>query len=234
MKTIRPVTSWPICLAVILAITMPACSSDDDNNQAVYEITLTNLTNNQPLSSQGYAIHRTGYTAWEPGQSASDGLELLAEAGDPSSFLSSATIDLFVLAIHRNDAPIPPGGSARVEMQSWRYTDLRITAAAMLVNTNDAFTGTAGALIGDLAVGGSKTFQIPAWDAGTEANTESAANVPGPAGGGEGLNQARDDTDFVYLHQGVVTADNGLAASALDESHRWDNPVAEITVTRIS
>jgi len=58
--------------------------------------------------------------------------------------------------------------------------------------------------------------------------------VPGPAAGGEGFNVTRDDlVDRVTVHAGVVTRDDGLSTSALDVSHRFDNPVARIVVTRI-
>jgi len=72
-----------------------------------------------------------------------------------------------------------------------------------------------------------------AYDAGTEANSETAATIPGPAAGGEGYNSTRDDRDTVGGHPGVISADDGLTGSALDASHRFDNPVARITITRL-
>ena len=71
------------------------------------------------------------------------------------------------------------------------------------------------------------------YDAGTESNDESASTVPGPAAGGEGFNLARNDRDFSAVHGGVVTADDGLTGSALDETHRFVGPVAKVVVTRI-
>jgi hypothetical protein len=35
------------------------------------------------------------------------------------------------------------------------------------------------------------------------------------------------------MHPGVVSADDGFATSALTEQHRFDNPVAEIRITRL-
>jgi hypothetical protein len=43
----------------------------------------------------------------------------------------------------------------------------------------------------------------------------------------------RDDRDYVALHPGVVSAADGLAGSALNETHRYQNPVARLVVTRI-
>jgi hypothetical protein len=102
----------------------------------------------------------------------------------------------------------------------------------MLVNTNDAFTGVNGLPIGDLSVGESKIYLSQPWDAGTESNTETAATIPGPAGGGEGFNPVRDDRDYIATHPGVVTGDDGLASSILDESHRFIGPVVKFVVTR--
>ena len=70
------------------------------------------------------------------------------------------------------------------------------------------------------------------WDSGTELNDELAATIPGPAGGGEGFNTTRDDTDVVSFHPGVISQDDGLATSALSGNHRFLNPGARITITR--
>jgi len=36
----------------------------------------------------------------------------------------------------------------------------------------------------------------------------------------------------VLVHAGVISVDDGLTTSALNESHRFDNPVVRITITR--
>ena len=72
-----------------------------------------------------------------------------------------------------------------------------------------------------------------AYDAGTEADSEEAATIPGPAGGGEGFNVARDDqADRVSMHSGVVSNNDGFATSNLTEQHRFDNPVVQIRIER--
>jgi hypothetical protein len=40
------------------------------------------------------------------------------------------------------------------------------------------------------------------------------------------------DSNFVAMHQGVVTKDDGLASSVLNESHRFDNPALGIMIKR--
>ena len=49
-----------------------------------------------------------------------------------------------------------------------------------------------------------------------------------------GFNAARTDiNDVVRGHSGVVTADDGLDTSVLDQSHRFDNSGMMLRITRI-
>ena len=226
----------PTFLSLLMFAVFIGCSSDSDNGlaavEAQYMVTATSLTNNQPLSPLAIVIHNEGYDGWEPGISATDGLEVLAESGDPADFLGEADGNAVVVDTEAGSGVVLPGSSDSVTLTVTHSSGLRFTGATMLVNTNDAFTGVNAGRIGDLAVGESKTFFSQPWDAGTEGNIETAATIPGPAGGGEGFNLARDDQDFVAAHQGVVTLDDGLATSVLDESHRFLGPVARFVVTR--
>ena len=62
---------------------------------------------------------------------------------------------------------------------------------------------------------------------------EAAADIPGPAGGGEGFNPARSDAaDRVAMHAGIVSQDDGFATSDLSEQHRFDNPVMRVHIER--
>ena len=232
MRTIRPEFFLKICVAIVSVFIISACNDSSSSRKSTYKVTVTNLTNNQPLAPQGFVLHTDGYLAWQTGEQATDGIEILAESGNPTAFLDQAITENNVLLTAENASLIIPGSSDSVEIETSRDSDLRISVASMLVNTNDAFTGITDALIGNMAVNESKTVFVPAYDAGTEANSETGATVPGPAGNGEGYNPVQDDSGFIYVHPGVVTADDGLAGSTLNESHRWDNPVAKITVTR--
>ena len=232
----------PICM--VSALFLFACSDSADGpppptptpmeQRVSYEVTVTNLTPNQPLSPTALVFHTAGYDAWELGAPASDGLEMLAESGDITGFLGEAMANTSVVGTAEGTGIIGPGGSDTIEFE----TELRLTAnllfsfATMLVNTNDAFTGRTHIAIDELAVNQSMTLFTRSYDAGTEANSESAASVPGPAGGGEGFNPDRDDNDFVAVHSGVVTFDDGLLSSTLGESHRWLHPVARVVLTR--
>ncbi|MDH5456618.1 MAG: spondin domain-containing protein, partial [Gammaproteobacteria bacterium] len=150
--------------------------------------------------------------------------------------LAEAGADGDVRATASGAGPIGPGGTETItiEVLESDVATLRISTSSMLVNTNDAITALDAVDVSTLAAGTSMTWRTIAYDAGTEANTEEAAHIPGPAGGGEGFNAARDDiADRVSMHAGVVGQDDGFATSGLNNQHRFDNPVARVRITRI-
>lgn len=234
------------CLVSLLALT--ACSNNDANipplpipppppppATATFDVAVTNLTNAQPLSPLAVVGHQDGYAVFTIGSPATAGLEQLAEGGDNSAFLAEADIDVLVLDTGSGMAAVGPAASDLVslEVPESDLPDFRISVITMLVNTNDAITGINAVTVGDMAVGDTLSMYGIAYDAGTEANSEMAAHIPGPAGGGEGFNAARDDiADQVSMHSGVVSLDDGLGTSNLGEQHRFDNPVVRITIMR--
>jgi hypothetical protein len=220
-------------LPLLAVAVLAGCNHNDDKGRVSYEVTVTNLSEAQPLSPPALILHRGGYQPWQVGSAASGGLEQLAEGGSTEALLAEAAAHPEVKATAADTAVILPGASSSVIIKSRDYHDLSLSLAAMLVNTNDGFTGVNAEPVGSLAWHGRRHIELMAYDAGTEANSESAATVPGPAAGGEGYNGARDDRDTVGGHPGVVSADDGLAGSALNASHRFDNPVARVTITRL-
>lgn len=224
-------------LLILLALAglVLGCGGDDDGfivPVRSFEVKVTNLTNNQPLSPLAVVLHTSGYSGWKVGQQASSGLEELAEGGSTGTLISEATASQYVLDTEVGTGIIAPGSSETVTLSAQSLQKLQLTAASMHVNTNDAFSGANGVEINALAAGEQLNIYANVYDAGTEANTETAATIPGPAGGGEGYNATRDDHDFISIHAGVVTSDDGLAGSALDESHRFDTPGIVIAITR--
>lgn len=217
-------------------VSIVACQHEDEkmDSKATFEIDVTNATNGQPLTPVAVVAHTSDFHPWTLGSAASTGLEMLAEGGDVSQFLADADADMNVKETASSEnGPFGPGVTETVMIKVKKPgKDLQISVAAMLANTNDAFTGIANVAVGDLKKGDSMSMLARVYDAGTEGNSESASSMPGPAAGGEGFNATRDDTDFVSIHAGVVTADDGLTASALTEAHRWLGPAAKITITR--
>ncbi|PRO69358.1 spondin domain-containing protein [Alteromonas gracilis] len=221
-----------------------------NGNSAVYTVQITNLTYSQPFAPAAVILHESGFHSFSEGEPASMGIEIMAEGGDPSMVITEAMDSTDFLDAQNSGGILGPrsmGTELTLVVPELDADDLRLTVTTMLVNTNDAFTGLNAANVSNMAVGDIKTFMTVTWDAGTEANTETAATMPGPAagaagGGGEaaGYDVVRDDlTDSVRLHQGVVTSANandpsreGLSTSVLTEAHRFDFPTSRVVITR--
>ena len=240
---IKSKTSLALGVAVVslVSLTLGACgssSSDSDvgmDGMKTYKVTIKNVTANQPLSHAAVILHQPSYHAFQAGSAASVGIERLAEGGRTSVLLDEASADAAHLASKSGSSEIAPGASSIVSLSvDENATGFNVSVASMLVNTNDAFVGVSSGKVAGLAVGQSFAMHIPVWDAGTEANDELASTIPGPAGGGEGFNDSREgDANFVAIHQGVVTHADGLATSALNETHRFNNPGALLRVERV-
>jgi hypothetical protein len=195
-----------------------------------YELSVTNLTNDQPLSPVAVILHKQSHV-FSVGGIASLELEQLAEGGDNSGLMNWG----FALASTSGAAPIVPGASESLMVTIQDVSDASLSVASMLVNTNDGFSGLDAWDLSQLAVGDSWTTNAFTYDAGTEANTEVAGTIPGPADGSEGagFNTDRDDSGYISMHPGVVSSDDGLPTSILTQAHKFDNPSMRIKVTRI-
>ncbi|AOY86872.1 hypothetical protein BKP64_01020 [Marinobacter salinus] len=230
-------------LLLPLAALLAGCDSDNGTllssaREYRYQVTITNLTAGQPLSPAAVVLHSPSWQAFTLGDSASVALEKLAEGGDNSDFITAADADSNVLSAASGLGVIVPGASEQITASASVSSgdEVLMTWASMPVNTNDGLAAIGGVDLSDLAVGESTMFLAISYDAGTEANTESADTVPGPAASGlaEGFNAVRDDVrDAVYIHTGVVTQDDGLSTSTLGGRQRWDNPIASVRVERL-
>jgi hypothetical protein len=230
-----------LAIAILSASLLSACGgSSNDNNDASetdtvsYDITVINLTSNQPLSPLAAQLHSSEYSAWKVGTAASENLEKLAEGGDNSALLNAQSS--YVYSAVSGTGAVGPGASSMLtieaDVNSDMSSDIKLTLISMLVNTNDAFIGKTGVDLSDLAVGETAKHYLPIYDAGTEANSELQGTIPGPADGGEGFNMARDDVDYVARHPGVVGIDQGYSESVLNSTHGFDSPAAILTITR--
>jgi hypothetical protein len=151
---------------------------------ASFDVTVSNLTNAQPLSPAAVIAHQVGYSYFAVGFPATAGLEQMAEGGDNSALIAEADADAGVTVTGSGAGPIGPAASETVtiDMLESELPGLRLSVATMLVNTNDAFTGLNGMPVESMAVGDIVVVRGVAYDAGTEAETETAATIPGPGG----------------------------------------------------
>ena len=232
-----------------LAITLIGCSNDGPitpppapsganpptaDVEVSYDITVTNLTTAQPMSPVAIIAHEPDYSLFTIGESVTVGLEQVAEAGDNTILLEEAnSAGAFTTASSSGLLTPSATESVSITMTDVQSRRAHISLTTMLVNTNDAITAAKNISLNGLQVGESISVTTLSYDTGTEANSEAAGTIPGPADGGEGFNAARDDiADRITLHSGVITADDGMSTSVLNQSHRWDNPVMRVTITR--
>lgn len=226
---------------LVFSITLSACNYSDSKSEVVveppskpdpinyrYEITVTNLTNAQPVSPIVVAFHKDG-KLWQIGEPASEALEVLAESGDNTMYLEEPMLTSVV----SSNGLVMPGSSETLELIQVDLQPMFLSLVTMLVNTNDAFTGINALDISMMTVGEIYSFNTSSYDAGTENNNELMATIPGPAAGGEGFNAERDDVNVVAMHPGVVSKDDGLTNSVLSFSHRLDNPTLNVVITRV-
>ncbi|NRA83341.1 MAG: hypothetical protein HRU22_06080, partial [Gammaproteobacteria bacterium] len=112
-----------IGLALLATISVASCSDSDYVKEEMkpqpkpkpeysYKVTLTNITNNQPMSPLAFALHMADYNPWQIGSAASDGLEMLAERGATADFLA----DPLIVKNGSGDGIIMPGMSQSITL----------------------------------------------------------------------------------------------------------------------
>lgn len=194
-----------------------------------YEVILENLTDDngggaaQVLSPPVMASHNPSVRMWRRGKLASPELAAIAEDA-----INQPMVDLLngASAVHEvvvGDGVIPPGTSARYEIQTVAGAR-RLSFATMLVNTNDAFTGTDALR---LPRRGEKVYYLKAYDAGSEENTELAEHIPGPCCGSPGM--GIETSEKIHPHRGL-TGQGDLDV----DTYGWKGPVAKLTVRRLA
>lgn len=212
--------------AILMAFAMPPAQADDDTDTAVYEIHVTNVTRGQSFTPIMVAVHKAGVKLFALGQPASKELAALAEGGDTGPLSGVLTANPDVLEVITLPGLLAPGKTAVARIRtSGRFN--HVSAAAMLIPTNDAFFA-----LNDVAGPRGRDvlpLESPAYDAGSEPNDELCTSIPGPVCGGEGGSPQADGEGFVHIHAGIHGI-GSLPAAQFD----WRNPVAVISIQRVS
>jgi hypothetical protein len=206
-------------------------------------VSVTNLTHANYFTPLLVVVHADGTSLFAVGQPASAELQAIAEGGDTAGLEAAVTALGGTMVANPAGGLLGPGGNASADLSTTGTANVRLSVVAMLLPTNDAFLGLNSILIPTSP--GTYVYNVPAYDAGTEANDEivnggGAPGAPGipadPSGvgatGGTGAATA-DLNSLVHVHRGVL-GDTSAAGgfSDLDSRvHRWLNPVARIVVT---
>lgn len=233
--------------AILTAVALAA----PDLFAANLTVSVTNLTRGTWFTPLLVSAHPAGFKSFTEGSAASVQIQGVAEAGDTSGVQallpagSSKVVD-------PNGGPLKPGGSVTTMPFTGGAgtSNTQLTILAMLVPTNDGFMSLNA--IDIPAAPGTYTYDVNAYDAGTEANDEKKAaaggiNQPGmifPAflndatgklaaninPNATGFSNATKE-GFVHIHRGIVGSAPG-GPSALDNTaYRWLNPVARVVLT---
>jgi hypothetical protein len=211
-------------LAAGLAVNTPAALA---SGSATYHVTITNITHSINFTPIMVASHRHPVGIFELGAPAGDELAAIAEGGDTSLLQAALEEMSHVVDIQSSGGLLGPGQSVTVVVSA-KHGARRISLASMMLPTNDGFIALDSV---PAPRHGSSTFYSPGYDAGTEANDELCASIPGPTCGGAGLSPGDNpgDEKFVHIHRGTHGVGD-LDAAVYD----WRNPVAKITISRVS
>ena len=209
-------------LAVVAASTLLLGTSFADAGRS-YEVTVTNATANHVLTPVLITTHNKHFTLFEVGGVASNGLAVHAETGNPSELASEVSGARGISDLVTGTGPILFGQSETYTITANKKNRLSFTS--MLATTNDAFAGLNAVALPKK----SATYHVYAYDAGSEANNEDCAFIPGPPCAPTSGN-ARTATS-----EGFITVSNGVhGGSDLNPKKLdWRGPVAIITIKRM-
>jgi len=238
-------------LGAMLALATVAMTPDalarQGRGERMYRVTVMNATLGQPVAPSVIATHSDAFRLFElgpapvPGDAGYDlyfGIATAAETGYPAPLheavaSSPGVWDAQVLATDRTPPVLLPGESNSLTISASGDAKY-LSAAAMLGATNDAFYAVRGVHLPG-GIGDTVRVDATGYDAGSEANAESAATV-GALGAtdddpmtGDGINE--NGEGYIHVHAGIhgVGGTGGLDPA----THDWRNPVVELTIERI-
>ncbi|CAB5105171.1 hypothetical protein D3OALGA1CA_1683 [Olavius algarvensis associated proteobacterium Delta 3] len=206
---------------LLLAFGSPALA-DGKSGARTYYVTITNLTGGQVFSPPIIYTHNGRVDLFSPAEEAPPELVPLAEDGDTGPLAAALGDDPAVFDVFPSEGVVPPGHSVTLQITAkgrFRY----LSAAAMLVSSNDAFFTVENVRV---TRWGSRSRTGVAYDAGSEYNSEECKFIPGPPCGSPGVrDEDREAEGFVFVHSGI----HGIAD--LDPANAdWRNPVVRVTV----
>lgn len=199
---------------------------------AQYTVSITNITPGQTFTPLLVMTHNPDFRFFFMGTPASDALEMLAEGGDTAPLIEAAG-DMATDAV-TTDGLLGPGETVSVTVSGIPDKDFA-SVTAMLIPTNDTFIDFSRIR---LPRKGAIEMLAGALDAGTEANTQSCADIPGPRCGGMGYDAAPDENAEGYVHIGngfhdLGEVDDNNAEVLGPVLYDWGNYVARIVVRRM-
>lgn len=208
-------------------------------------VKINNLSSAQNFTTPIFIVHNKEISLFEWGTPASAELTSLAEEGDTSAietFLQSADVASFVCGYTLGEAPVAPGESYYTEVPTEEKAnctcaDIAMTVLSKVQWTNDAFVGINTVVLPitpwdtlDEPHAAWTPIDSPAYDAGTEANTERCIDIEGgcpntvtPKAGPATPAARLAGEGFIHVSSGI-RGTGDLDANVFD----WANPIAVI------
>ena len=211
---------------------------------AQVDIQITNLTRGSWFTPFLVAAHVPDMSLFSAGNPASTSLQAMAEGGDISALVADLTAVNATLSENPAGGLLMPGASTSTSLNTDGAPDnTALSIVAMLLPSNDGFMGMNSMPIPTEV--GTYSYNISAYDAGTEGNDETVGSgAPGERGypapppiaassgvGGTGIDAAAEG--FVHIHRNIL-GDTDLTGGPSDMDstvHRWLNPVVRVVVT---
>ena len=175
-------------LLPLFALVLSACG--DSDSDTYFTVTIQNVSNTSnlfsPFAPGVWAVHSEDNLLFTEEQTATSGLELLAEDGDPSVSVTELQNDDKVIQFEQlSQAAITPGASYSFTFKADPGNYLSF--ATMFVKSNDLFFAPPQEGLALFTEGtpltGDMTAKIRIWDAGTEDNQVPGNGDQQPLGG---------------------------------------------------
>ncbi len=231
-------------LGALLVLAAASTVASAEAPLRTYRVTITNITDSQPMSPGVVITHRPTFELFEVGDLAHPGVEAIAESGNEAPAVAALDGAAGVTDLYDLNRPLTRQGTVHMAFTDSTTFEIearpgdRISLATMLICTNDGFSGLDGA---HLPAHGSVTYHAAGYDAGTEDNTEQSTDMVDPcsglgsvalAGDPDGNDDAGVDTDphQPISHHAGINGNGELSGT----DHGWDDPVLMVKIDRIS
>ncbi len=223
-----------IAFAVAAALAVSTTAFSASANERTYDVTIQNLTSGQPLSPGIAVTHAPNVYLFRPGLRTNPGVATLAKSGMPGDAI--AALSRFrgrgVTDVVMADKPIMARGSGKSTAESFtiRARDGDVLSwARMLICTNDGIVGADSIPLN----GQSLRVRAFAYDAGAEVNDERSGSIVDGCGKLGPVALAEDGDNDTLSADGNITRrhPNIQGVGNLGRAHRWNGPIAVVTIT---
>ena len=211
---------------------------------AEFDVEIHNPTRGLYYTPLLVTAHPPNMKLFDAGEAASSEVQAMAEGGDIMPLVTALDSAGATTVANPAAGLLAPGETTTAIVNTNNATaNTQLSIVAMLLPTNDGFLA-----LNSLTVPtqpGTYTYNLNAYDAGTEANDElRGSGAPGQAGmpvpppldpvlGTNGTGAASNAEGYVHIHRGNLgdTDTTGGNSDIVSTLHRWLNPVTRVTVT---